>query len=598
MICREGVVTKTIVQLWKYSYKYKHCLVMLLLFVCLGAYLQILIPQYMAAVLDGVLNEKPLDYIARACGVTGGLSLVLVVQGIGEGYFVSRWSAGVTKNLTDQLFRRILSFESTDMDHFGQATTLTRLTTDASNLRRALQMIHSLLMCPLLVVFSWISAFRISKDLSKVFLMVIPVLAVILVFIIARSRIYYRKMLIHYDEMNQCLSENIRGMRTVKSYAREDEQETLFNNIAGNLMHSSLSAERLAVLNNPFSKMAINMSVLALTWLGGRRIIEGVLSVGDLFCLISYANQILYQILIISMILVPLITSRICLERIIEMVEWKDKPVDIRDLQEDKTTEKDHAFNNSSDAIPEISIKNLCFSYPSDGTLSDLLKDINVDIYAGELIGITGTGGAGKTTLVKLIMGLYKPTSGTVYIRGKQVFSYKSDNRMKLFGYVPQKPQLFTGTIKENLVFGIPEPGREELDKASENACIDEYIKNQSDGYESLITEGGKNLSGGQRQRMCLARALLRDAPILILDNMTSALDRITEEKVVRKLKEEYTDKTRIVISDRISTIKNSDRIIVMNRGRIEGIGTHEELLQSCNLYKVIAETQKGQIDD
>ena len=357
---------KNIRKLWQYSYHYKHCFLLLLLFVCLAAYAEIRIPQFMSDVLDDILASKPLSSIAQSCIVMGVFAVLLALEGVGEGYFVSRWAAGVTRNLSDKLFSRILSFESKDMDHFGSATFLTRLTTDITLLRRALEMVCNLLLCPLLIIFSVISAIQINHGLSLIFLLIIPILAGILLFIILRSRVFYRRMLINYDEMNQTLSESFRGMRTVKSYAREDRQQSVFRKIADHLRQNSVSAEKLAALNNPFSKMAVNLSVLALAWFGGFQVVQQDVTVGDLFCLISYANQILAQVLIISMILVPLITSMVSFSRILEVLEW-DSGVQTQEHSEaDCAPEDDHVA---------VSLKHVCFSYRKDNPGNPLLND-------------------------------------------------------------------------------------------------------------------------------------------------------------------------------------------------------------------------------
>lgn len=579
---------KNIRKLWQYSYNYKGSFILLVLFVCISAILQIIIPRYMSDVLDGIVAMQPMSSIVRTCIIIGVLSLMLVGQGIGQGYYNAKWSSGVTRNLADALFNRILNYESKDMDNFGAGTALTRLTTDVTNLRRALEMVASLLICPLLVIFSIISAFEINKSLSMIFVLVIPFLGAVLLFIIVRSRIHYRKMLTHYDEMNQALSENIKGMRTVKSYAREDKQKSVFWEIAGNLMRHNQSAERLAALNNPFSKMAVNISVLALAWLGGRQIIRGHLTVGELFCLISYTNQILAQMLIISMILVPLNTSQVSLGRILEMLEHKSDPRGKRNSKEPQAL-------GETDAA--VSFKNVNFSYISKDPSNPLLGDISFDIKKGEFFGITGTGGAGKTTVIKLLMGLYGQDAGDIYVLGKAPGQYPKEELRDLFSYVPQQAQLFSGTVRENLCAGITAT-KEEMAIACRNACITDYLDKHQEGYETILKEGGSNLSGGQKQRMCLARALLRNAPILVLDNVTSALDRITEEKVVRNLRQEYADRTRIVISDRLSTLKEASRILVMDRGKVVGLGSHDELVENCPLYREMAQTQKRQITD
>ena len=583
---------KNVQSLWRYSAGYRHCFFLLFLSVFVAAYLEIRIPHIMSEVLDGAYMSLPISDLARLCGRIGILSIILVAEGIVEGYFSSRWSAGVTRNLADALFDRILSFESWSMDRFGSATALTRLTTDITTLRHALNMIGSLLLCPLLVVLTAAVAFQVHFGLSMIFILVIPLFGGLLFFIIWRSRAHYRKMLAEYDDMNQTLSETFQGMRTVKSFAAETERKTVFYRITNALRNENQAAERLAALNNPLSKMMVNLSILALTWLGGKNIIGGSLSVGSLFCLITYTNQILAQMLIISMILVPMITSQVSLERIREMLEYEDGPR--------RGGQEGNAHTAADDAMavpPEISFENVSFSYGGDSS-DPLLCDLNFKIHSGEFFGIIGPGGSGKTTLARLLMGLYSPDQGTVKIGSRNCLDFPYAALRSLFGYVPQKAGLFAGTIRENLSGGKEISEEAILENACRTACISEFIESQPERYEYLLQEGGGNLSGGQRQRLCLARGLAGNAPILVLDNMTSAVDRVTEERICRNLREGYSGTTRIVISDRISTIRDAQRILVLDRGRIAGLGTHEQLLEECPLYAEIADTQKRSVGD
>ena len=311
---------KDIRLLWLHSKGYRQHFMLLLVAVCAQAYFEIRIPQIMSDVLTGLSKSSGMQVTVKHCLMIAVFSVFLAIAGSAEGYSVSVWAAGVTRNLSDSLFRRMISFESKDASHFGSASIITRLTTDMNILRHALQMVGSLLLCPLLIVFTQIAAFRLHPGLSLVFFLTLPIFALILAVIVYRSRIHYRKMMLQYDEMNCELGEDIQGMRTIKSFAGEDRRQSAFVRIARKLRSESLSAEKLAAMNNPISKLAVNLAVLALVWLGGIRVISGSIEVGDLFCLITYTNQILAQVLIISMILVPLITSRVCLSRIREML--------------------------------------------------------------------------------------------------------------------------------------------------------------------------------------------------------------------------------------------------------------------------------------
>ena len=574
---------KIIRKLWHYSAGWKRSLVLLALACGLGAYLEIRIPQLMSDVLDALGASEPLQSVARSCGMIGVFALLLVAQGVGEGYFVSLWSAGVTKNLGNALFTRVLALESADADRFGAATVLTRLTTDVTSLRRSLQMVGNLLKCPLLILFSTVAAIRIHRGLSLIFLIAVPLFAVLLALIITASRRHYHRMLARYDEMNQTLSESIGGMRTVKAYAREGRQAGVFRGIAVALRRESVAAEKLAAMNNPVSKLMVNLAVLALVWLGGRQVIRESLSVGDLFCLITYTNQILAQALIISMILVPLMSSQVSLGRILEVLEWPGE-----------------GAAGAAQAVPDgsVSFRDVSFSYGDGDAADPLMAGLSFDVADGEFLGIIGPSGCGKTTLVKLLMGLYAPTGGSVIIGGRDSRDYAREALRGAFAYVPQRTWLFTGSIRDNLCAGMGPVDEGTLDAACRDACILDYVRAQPEGYDAAVAEGGGNLSGGQRQRLCLARALARPAPILVMDNMTSALDRITEEQVCRNLREHRGRMTRIVVSDRISTIRDADRILVLDRGRIVGLGTHGALLESCALYREMDRSQRRQVSD
>ena len=574
---------KNLNRLWFFSKGYRYCLVLLVFIVGVGSYLEILIPKLMSDVLDALNTNSSFNTISKFCATIVLFSFILILEGIGEGFFVSTWSAGVAKNLSNALFSKVLDLQSKDADGFGFATVLTRLTTDTANIRRALQMISSFVKCPLLIIFAITASIRINKELSLIFLIAVPLFAILLVIIIKESRKHFRKMLLHYDEMNQMISENIIAMRTVKSYSKESYQSNKFNKIVDNLRFENYSSEKLTALNSPISKMIINIAILILVWVGSRQIIATNLSVGNLFCLISYTNQILMQALVISLILVPLLTSQISFGRVLEIL-------DVDTIDNNQT--------NFNEEINTITFKNVGFTYADSSDSNLLLNDVSFEVKANERIGITGPSGSGKTTLLKLLMGLYVPTCGDIFINDTNLKNINAISTSKIFGYAPQKNWLFTGTIKENICAGDNKINAEMVKKACEDACIYDYVTSHPKGFDSIIEEEGKNLSGGQKQRMSLARALVRNLPVIVLDNITSGLDRITEEKVLTNLKQKYSNTTQFIVSDKISSIKDADKIIVINRGKLAGFGTHESLLKECSIYKEMDESQKEVVED
>ena len=455
-------------RIWLYSGKYRKLLVFLFLCVCAGALIQIQIPLVMSDMLDYGIGSRNMQLIWRDSLRIGIMTVLLILQGISEGYLISQWSSGVIKNLSDALFEKTMTLDSPVMDRFGTATILTRINTDIEIVRHALEMVHSLLLAPVLIIFTIISAFRIDKGLSMIFLAAAPVFALIMAIIIRLSRRHYRMMLLQYDGINQTLGESLEGMRTVKTFRMESRQTAQFEESAKALRQSMSAAERTAAMNNPMTQITVNICILALVWFGRSRILSGRLTVGELLCMITYANQILNQMMILSMIMVPMMNSYVSLNRILEVI-------DVRTPERSGCVERP--------GTGSIVFDQVCFSYLANGDGQALLNEISFSIEPGEFIGIIGPSASGKSTLLKLMMGLYKPDRGQIKIGGAEAGNISSEDLVRTFAYVPQKCQLFTGTVEENVLFGCGTADEEEVKRVCRIACADEFVEKLPDKY-------------------------------------------------------------------------------------------------------------------
>ena len=482
------------------------------------------------------------------------------------------------------MFKRVQEFSFANIDHFSTGGIVTRLTTDVTNLQNAYQMIIRIAVrCPLTMICALIMAFVVNAKLSLVYLIIIPVLGFILYQIMSHAHPIFEKMFHVYDKLNNVIQENLHGIRVVKSFVREDHEEEKFNKQAKRIFSYSTAAEKLLAFNAPVMQFCVYTCMLVIFWFGAHFIVSDTLSTGELTSMFTYTMQILMSLMILSMVFVMITMARSSAERISELL---DTETDIRN-PENPITEIENG---------DIYFDHVTFAYKGH---SPCLKNICLEIPSGSTIGIIGGTGTGKSSLVQLIPRLYDVVEGRVTVGGKDVRRYDIEALRNSVAMVLQKNVLFSGTIKENMRWGNENATDEEIKAACHAACADEFIDTFPQGYDTYIEQGGTNVSGGQRQRLCIARALLKKPKILILDDSTSAVDTKTDASIREAMQKAIPGATKIIIAQRISSVEHADMIIVMNNGRIDGQGTHEELLKTNDIYREIYESQvKGGGED
>ncbi len=563
-------------------------------FIVFEVILEVLMPLFMASLIDDGINVVNADGSSGSMNaiVTNGLILVGLAMlslmfGVLSGLSAAKASAGFAKNLRHDLFYRVQDFSFGNIDKFSTASLVTRLTTDVTNVQQSFQMlIRIAVRAPIILLFSMIMAFRINSRLALVFLAVVPVLAVGLTLIVTNAFPIFSKMFKVIDDLNRVVQENLRGIRVVKSFVREEHETEKFDAVSDRIYRLSSRAEKLVAFNSPLMQLCIYGCMLAIAWFGSRMIVvESSLTTGELMSLITYTMQILMSVMMVSMIMVMLTISKASADRIAEVLDEKSDIVS-----------PEHARKSVKDG--SITFSKVDFSYT--GKRDRLcLSDVDVNIKSGETVGIIGATGSGKSTLVSLIPRLYDVTDGVVKVGGVDVREYDVETLRDSVSVVLQKNVLFSGTIKENLRWGNADAADEQLVEACKLAQADGFITAFPEGYDTYIEQGGTNVSGGQKQRLCIARALLKKPKILILDDSTSAVDTGTDALIRKAFKECIPDTTKLIIAQRIASVQESDKIIVMDNGRIAACGTHEQLLQTSDIYREAYTSQvKGGDED
>lgn len=542
--------------------------------------MEVLIPLIMAQMIDNGIVKGRLKY-AILMGVLmivmSGFSLVF---GALSAKFAAKASMGFAKNLRFKLFSRVQEFSFSNIDKFSTASLVTRLTTDVTNTQHAFMMsIRMAVRSPMMLISATILAVQMNPKLSSVFIIAIPLLAISLVFILTNAHPRFRKMLKLYDGMNSQVQENLTGIRVVKAFVREPYENKKFFAAADNVRKAQVSAEKLVIMNMPIMQLIMYATTVTVIAVGGKMVIGGTFEIGALSSFISYIMQILMSLMTLSMIFMTVVISRASIARICEIM---DEQSDI--------TDPENAVTNVPSG--EIVFKNVGFSY--NGNKENLvLKNIDVKIKSGETIGIIGGTGSAKSTMVQLIPRLYDVTSGEITVGGINVKDYKLEILRDNVAMVLQKNVLFSGTIKDNLRWGNKEATDEQLEAACKAACADDFIKSFPDGYDTYLGQGGVNVSGGQKQRLCIARALLKNPKIIILDDSTSAVDTATDSKIRAEFNKNLKDVTTIIIAQRITSVKDADRIIVLSNGEIDAVGTHDELVENNEIYKEVYNSQQ-----
>lgn len=550
------------------------------LFMILEVIMEMIIPLLMASIIDEGVNAGNMNHILKV----GGLMIVVAIIGLFAGLmgakFGARASTGFARNLRKAMFDNIQTYSFSNIDKYSTSSLITRLTTDVTNLQNSYQMILRMAMrAPASMIIAMVMAFSINARLASIYLVAVVFLACMIGLIVPRATKHFRQVFEKYDELNSSVQENVSAIRVVKAYVREDYEKDKFAKANQNIYNMFLRAEKLVVLNMPIMQATVYACILLISWLGAKTIVAGGLTTGELMSLLTYCMNILMSLMMVSMIFVMLTMSYASAKRISEVLQEKS------DL-----TNPQNPIHEVADG--SIAFKNVDFSYYSGG--KEVLKDINIDIKSGETIGIIGGTGSSKSSLVNLISRLYDATSGEVIVGGHNVKDYDMESLRNQVSVVLQKNVLFSGTILDNLRWGNKEASEEECKRACELACADEFIQRMPDKYHTYIEQGGTNVSGGQKQRLCIARALLKKPKILILDDSTSAVDTATDAKIRKAFAEEIPNTTKLIIAQRVSSVQNADRIIVMDHGRISAFGTHEELLETSEIYREVYESQTG----
>ena len=554
--------------------------------VALEVLLEVLIPYFMAVLIDKGINTGDMTEIIKYGMLLVVLAMAALAFGALSGHYAAVASAGFAKNLRKRMFYKVQDFSFLNIDHFSTSSLVTRMTTDITNVQNAYQMIIRVAVrAPIMLIMAFFMAFKVNSELATIYLWVIPILGIALAFIMTHVHPIFVRVFKTYDKLNNVVQENVHGIRVVKSFVREDFEEQKFKKISSSIYNDFTKAEKMIAFNAPVMQICVYTCMILISWIGANLIVGGTMTAGELTSMFTYTMQILMSLMMLSMIFVMTIMSKASVERINEVL------IEVPDIA-------NPAKPVTEVADGSIDFDHVSFSY-SQNPDKLCLKDIDLHIKSGETIGIIGGTGSAKSSLVQLIPRLYDITSGALKVGGRDVRDYDLEILRDAVSMVLQKNVLFSGTIKENLRWGNPNATEEELIHACQLAQADDFIQTFPDQYDTYIEQGGSNVSGGQKQRICIARALLKKPAILILDDSTSAVDTKTDAMIQKAFIDEIPDTTKLIIAQRISSVQNADRIVVMDNGRIADVGTHEELLASSKIYQEVYYSQvKGAADN
>lgn len=548
-------------------------------YMILEVLMETVIPLLMASIIDYGVEKGDIGHIYRIGALMVAAAAIGLFAGVMGGKYGARASTGFARNLRESMFANIQNFSFSNIDKFSTAGLVTRLTTDVTNVQNAYQMI--LRMCtraPASLLCAMIMAFTINVKLASIYLAAVILLGTCLFFIMSSATKYFQQAFPKYDDLNASVQENISAIRVAKAYVREEHEISKFQRASGNIYRIFVKAECKLTFNAPLMQLTVYGCILGISWLGAKMIVGSTLTTGELMSLLAYCMNILMSLMMLSMVFVMISMSTASAKRISEVL------TESSDLKNPKHPE--YELKDGSIVFDHVD-----FAYKQDSK-EKVLKDISFSVRSGETIGIIGGTGSAKTSLINLISRLYDVTEGSVKVGGKDVRSYDMETLRNEVSVVLQKNVLFSGTILENLRWGDKEAGEEECIRACRLACADEFIQKMPEKYHTYIEQGGTNVSGGQKQRLCIARALLKKPKILILDDSTSAVDTATDAKIRKAFAEEIPDTTKLIIAQRISSIEQADRIIVMDDGAIDGFGTYEELLKNNGIYREVYESQ------
>ncbi|MEY8378098.1 ABC transporter ATP-binding protein [Lachnospiraceae bacterium 56-18] len=559
--------------------EYKRASIATPLFMILEVLMEMTIPFLMASIIDDGVNAGNLGHIYKVGGIMVAAAAIGLLAGIAGGRYGAKASAGLAKNLRETMFNHIQTFSFANIDKYSTAGLVTRLTTDVTNVQNAYQMtLRMFTRAPASLLCAMIMAFRINARLSNIYLAAVVILGILLMLIMRHATQYFQQAFPKYDALNASVQKNVSAIRVVKAYVREEQETGKFKKASENIYRIFMKAECNLVYNAPLMQFTVYSCILLISWIGAKMIVSSSLTTGELMSLLAYCMNILMSLMMLSMVFVMISMSMASIRRISEVLgETSD-------------------IKNPSEPIYEVTdgsieFRHVDFAYRKDSE-RPVLKDINLKIHSGEVIGIIGGTGSAKTSLVNLISRLYDVTDGEILVGGRNVKEYDMEALRNQVSVVLQNNVLFSGSILDNLRWGDENATEEMCREACRQACADEFIRQLPNGYETHIEQGGSNVSGGQRQRLCIARALLKKPKILILDDSTSAVDTATDAKIRKAFCEEIPDTTKLIIAQRITSVKDADRIIVMEEGCVDGFGTHEELLAENAIYREVYESQ------
>lgn len=566
--------------------EHKKASILTVLLAVLEVVFEIIIPLCMSDLIDFGIDDGKMEVVVKYGAALLVFAVLELLTGVFAAKIAAKASAGLSANLRQDMYDNVQTFSFSNIDKFSTSSIVTRLTTDVTNVQNAWQMIIRMAVRgPVMIVFSMVVSFRIHAGIACIFLALIPLLAIALYLVLRNAHPILGRVFKTYDKLNNVVQENVKGVRVVKSFCREDCEIEKFNCISGSIYNDFVKAEKIIALNSPLMQFFMYGCMLLISWLGAKAIVASGnnaalgLTTGNLTALITYATQILMSLMMLSMVFVMIVISRSSAERIAELLKEKTD------------------ISNPVKPVTEVKNGDICFEkvrfFYSRKANKMVLDHVNLSIQSGETIGIIGGTGSSKSSLVQLIPRLYDVTEGKVTVGGIDVREYDLETLRNSVAMVLQKNELFSGTIAENLRWGKKDATEEEIREACRLSCADEFIEAMPEKYETHIEQGGTNVSGGQKQRLCIARALLKKPKILILDDSTSAVDTKTDAFIRQSFEEYIPDTTKIIIAQRVSSVQNADRIVVLEDGKIESVGTHEELLKISPIYREVYESQQ-----
>lgn len=575
-------------KLANYVKEYKKYVILTPIFVILEVVMEVIIPLLMAKIIDVGIQNNDIKYILEIGALLIVSAIMSLIFGMLSGKFAAKASAGYSKNLRKAMFHKIQDYSFENIDKFSTSSLVTRMTTDVTNVQMAFQMIIRILVRgPIMMIFALLMVLSINAKISLIFFIAIPVLGAVLIFITLKAHPNFERVFKKYDKLNRVVQENLGAIRVVKSYVREKHENKKFKEVNDEVYTNFKKAEKIVAFNAPAMQLTIYTCILLISWIGSKTIVAGGMQTGELSSIVTYAWQILTSLMMLSMVFVMVIMAQSSAERIIEVID-----------EEPTIKNKENAIKEVKDA--SIEFENVTFAYSDEEEEGkNALENINLKIKSGETIGIIGGTGSSKSSLVQLIPRLYDVTKGKVKVGGIDVRDYDIKALRDSVAMVLQKNVLFSGTIAENLRWGKKNADEEELKEICKLSQADSFIQEFPSKYDTLLDQGGTNVSGGQKQRICIARAILKQPKILILDDSTSAVDTKTDALIRKAFREKIPNTTKIIIAQRVSSIEDADQIIVLNEGKIDGIGTSKELLETNKIYKEVYESQmKGGDDD